>query len=112
MLATQRPLSSLTFRSKLPKSCLIFTYVFVVLLLDQLVETVHQSLIEVLFSQVGVSAGSKNLKNTTINGQDVPPPLSPPFLSKPQAIVAAVGSLIIRGTSSPAMMHASFVVWT
>ena len=48
----------------------------------------------------------------------VPPPkskintfLSLSTLSKPYAIAAAVGSLIILNTSSPAIIPASFVAW-
>ena len=49
----------------------------------------------------------------------VPPPQSkmstfcspPVFLSRPYAIAAAVGSLIIRSTLRPAMRPASFVAW-
>jgi len=46
---------------------------------------------------------------------NVPPPRSKtsiffsPFLSKPYAIAAAVGSLIIRATFKPEMVPASFV---
>jgi hypothetical protein len=46
----------------------------------------------------------------------VPPPrsntrifFSPPFLSKPYAIAAAVGSLMIRATFKPAIIPASLV---
>jgi hypothetical protein len=47
---------------------------------------------------------------------NVPPPksktrmfFSPPFLSKPYAMAAAVGSLIILATFSPAIIPASLV---
>ncbi len=53
-----------------------------------------------------------------IDTSNVPPPKSytailrsPSCLSKPKASAAAVGSLIIRFTSKPAIRPASFVAW-
>ena len=49
---------------------------------------------------------------------NVPPPrskmstlCSPPFLSRPYAIAAAVGSLMMRSTLRPAITPASLVAW-
>mmetsp|Transcript_41507 Transcript_41507/g.124036 ORF Transcript_41507/g.124036 Transcript_41507/m.124036 type:complete len:450 (+) Transcript_41507:629-1978(+) len=53
-----------------------------------------------------------------IDTSKVPPPrsntrmfFSPPFLSRPYAIAAAVGSLMMRATLRPAMTPASLVAW-
>ncbi|KAL3570530.1 hypothetical protein D5086_027779 [Populus alba] len=65
---------------------------------------------------MSISIGGKNFRNAIINGQDTDigcaPPmsntrmfLSPPFLSKPQAMAAALGSLIIFLTTfKPAIL--------
>ena len=68
---------------------------------------------------MSISIGGKNFKNAIINGQDTDiecaPPmsrmfLSPPFLSNPQAMAAALGSLIIFLTTfKPAITPASLV---
>ena len=54
--------------------------------------------------------------SSSIEMSKVPPPrsktatvLSPPFLSTPYASAAAVGSLMMRFTSKPAIFPASFV---
>ena len=55
--------------------------------------------------------------NSRIDTSNVPPPksntriLPSPPLSRPYARAAAVGSLIIRNTSRPAILPASFVAW-
>merc|ERR1719235_2221914 len=95
------------------------------LALELRAEVVEEAVVEVLPAEVGVAGGGLDLEDALLDGQQetskVPPPRSKmttlrspamlDFLSRPYAMAAAVGSLMIRITFSPAMAPASLVAW-
>ena len=77
---------------------------------------VHHPNIIVLAAKVRVAGHGIHLKDAMLNGQQRNVKLntlrSPlPLLSKPEAMAAAVGSLMMRGTFIPEIVPASFVAW-
>ena len=89
-------------------------------------DVVDDALVEVFAAQEGVAVGRQHFELVSpsmsaismMEMSKVPPPRSntailrsPFFLSRPKARAAAVGSLMMRLTSRPAMRPASLVAW-
>mmetsp|Transcript_28988 Transcript_28988/g.81655 ORF Transcript_28988/g.81655 Transcript_28988/m.81655 type:complete len:550 (-) Transcript_28988:41-1690(-) len=70
MLVRQGTLGALSLTTELLLCTLVLADILLVLLLDKLNEVLHDALVEVLASQVGVTVGGQHLKDTLINGQD------------------------------------------
>eukprot|EP00755_Sulcionema_specki_P004730 Sspe_Gene.30833::Locus_15229_Transcript_2_2_Confidence_0.400_Length_2383::g.30833::m.30833 len=95
-------------------------YLLPVVHLDQSQEVLHQAVVEVLPSEVGVPSCRKHLEEAALDLQQRHVETSPrrrsntstllsPVRSSPYAMAAAVGSFTTRTTFSPAMVPASLV---
>merc|ERR1719231_2145673 len=118
----KRTLCALARRAKAAQGALVLPNVLFELALELLEEVVHHAVIEILAAEVGVAGGrfTSKMPSSMVRSEtsNVPPPrskmstfFSSPFLSSPYAIAAAVGSLMMRSTLSPAIEPASFVAW-
>ena len=70
MLGGQGSLGTLGLTAELLQSAGVAGDILLVLLLDELDEVLHDVLVKVLSSQVGVTVGGDDLKDTVVNGQD------------------------------------------
>lgn len=70
VLGRQAPLGLLDLTTKLLHSAVVFAHIFASLLLIQLDEVLHDTLVKVLASQVSVTVGGHHFKHTIVNGQE------------------------------------------
>mmetsp|Transcript_25648 Transcript_25648/g.36027 ORF Transcript_25648/g.36027 Transcript_25648/m.36027 type:complete len:248 (+) Transcript_25648:1127-1870(+) len=70
VLNTELLLGSFDFTSELLNGSLVLGGIFASLLLEDVEEVVHNSLIEIFTSQVSVSIGGFDFKNSRVDGQD------------------------------------------
>merc|ERR1719409_52205 len=69
MLGGQHALLTLHLAAQLLDGTLVTAHVLLVLLLEELHEVGHDTLVEVLTTQVGVAVGREDLKDAVVNGE-------------------------------------------